>query len=195
MIILSKGLTGGYASIACVLYSEKLSQTHPTNVIEPDQRSHGGHPFASTAGLAAIQFIEDQHLVEQADRHGRQFGEGLQRLAAKYPQIIEDAPAIGLMTGLRLRGAVYEALLSMQLGKRGIHAGNSMNEKAANPVLRLYPPLQIDLASLDHVLAMLDESLAQIAKMPPLVIRLLKPLIHHLYKAPNDLLRWVEAKN
>ncbi|SEI18044.1 aminotransferase class III-fold pyridoxal phosphate-dependent enzyme [Pseudomonas fuscovaginae UPB0736] len=189
IMILSKGLTGGYTSFACAMYSERLSRQFPLAEIEPDQRTNGGHPVGCASALAAIDYIEEHDLVEQSRINGGLLRHGLQRLAERYPQIVEDVPGVGLMTGLRLRGSVYEALMSMELGKRGIHAGHSMNEKAQRPVLRFYPPLNITPEALRHVLTMTEESLEAIARRPKLGVKAFSLVVRNMYQIPNKLLR------
>jgi len=189
IMILSKGLTGGYTSFACAMYSERLSRQFPLAEIEPDQRTNGGHPVGCASALAAIDYIEEHDLVEQSRINGGLLRHGLQRLAERYPQIVEDVPGVGLMTGLRLRGSVYEALMSMELGKRGIHAGHSMNEKAQRPVLRFYPPLNITPEALRHVLTMTEESLEAIARRPKLGGKAFSLVVRNMYQIPNKLLR------
>ncbi|WP_017905143.1 aspartate aminotransferase family protein [Pseudomonas asplenii] len=189
IMILSKGLTGGYTSFACAMYSQRLTQQFPLLEIEPDQRTNGGHPVACASALAAIDYIEEHDLVERSRINGGLLRHGLQRLAERYPDIIEDVPGVGLMTGLRLRGSVYEALMSMELGKRGIHAGHSMNEKARRPVLRFYPPLNITPEALRHVLTMTEEALEAISRRPKLGVKAFSLVVRNMYQIPNKLLR------
>ncbi|RMN80656.1 aminotransferase class III-fold pyridoxal phosphate-dependent enzyme, partial [Pseudomonas cannabina] len=189
IMILSKGLTGGYTSFACAMYSQRLSTQYPLLEIEPDQRTNGGHPVGCASALAAIDFIDNHNLVEASRINGCLLRHGLQRLAQRFPQIVEDVPGVGLMTGLRLRGSVYEALMSMELSKRGVHAGHSMNEKAEHPVLRFYPPLNITPEALRHVLTMTEESLEAIARRPKLAVMAFSLVVRNMYHIPNKLLR------
>uniref|UniRef100_UPI000F0550E4 aminotransferase class III-fold pyridoxal phosphate-dependent enzyme n=1 Tax=Pseudomonas viridiflava TaxID=33069 RepID=UPI000F0550E4 len=46
IMILSKGLTGGYTSFACAVYSQALTNRFPLYEIEQDNRTTGGHPLA-----------------------------------------------------------------------------------------------------------------------------------------------------
>ncbi|WP_445577009.1 Acetylornithine aminotransferase [Pseudomonas sp. E141] len=193
IMILSKGLTGGYTSFACAMYSRRLATQYPLSEIEPDTRTNGGHPLACASALAAIDYIEQHNLVELSRVNGGLLRHGLQRLALRYPHIIEDVPGVGLMTGLRLRGSVYEALMSMELGKRGVHAGHSMNEKAERPVLRFYPPLNITPEALQHVLAMIEESLQAIDRRPALAVKAFSLVVRNMYLLPNKWLRSKEA--
>lgn len=191
IMILSKGLTGGYTSFACAVYSRSLSERFALDDIEPDNRTNGGHPLACSAALAAIDYIEQNNLVERSRINGGRLRHGLQKLASRFPQIIEDVPGVGLMTGIRLRGSVYEALMSMELGKRGVHAGHSMNEKAKRPVLRFYPPLNITPEALDHVLKMIEESLEVIASKPKWFLKVFSLVVRNMYQIPN---KWLGSK-
>ncbi|MEH6559814.1 MAG: aminotransferase class III-fold pyridoxal phosphate-dependent enzyme, partial [Marinobacter sp.] len=164
IMVLSKGLTGGYTSFACALYSEALTQVHPPTSVEEDMRTTGGHPVACASALAAIDYIEDNDLITRSQVNGGLLRQGLIKIAGEYPEIIRDVPGVGMMTGLRLRGSVYEALMSMELSNRGVHAGNSMNEKAANPVLRFYPPLAIERAQIQEILEAVSASLKAISE-------------------------------
>ncbi|MEA9979786.1 MULTISPECIES: aspartate aminotransferase family protein [unclassified Pseudomonas] len=193
IMILSKGLTGGYTSFACALYSERLSRKHPLQQVETEQRSNGGHPLACVSALAAINYIEQHNLVGQSRVNGNLFRYGLQRLAERYPKIVKDVPGIGLMLGLRLRGSVYETLMTLELGKRGVHAGHSMNERADNPVLRFYPPLNITSEALHHVLNMIEASLEATSKRPRFVVKAFALIVRYMYHIPNTLLRRRQA--
>ncbi|UTW08179.1 aspartate aminotransferase family protein [Pseudomonas benzenivorans] len=188
IMVLSKGLTGGYTSFACALYSSRLSQLYPLESIEPDNRSMGGHPTACASALAAIDYIQQNGLIEKARVNGGILRNGLHRLAQRFPEIIEDVPGVGMMTGLRLRGAVYEALMSMELSKRGVHAGNSMNEKASNPVLRFYPPLNIAPEAILHVLDMTEQALDAIASRPKISVKAFSLVVRNMYQIPNRFL-------
>ncbi|WP_246794354.1 aspartate aminotransferase family protein [Burkholderia perseverans] len=187
ILILSKGLTGGYASIACVMYRQQTLARLPAP--PDDHDSCGGHPFACAAALASLDVIEDEQLVQASVERGLQLRQGLMALARRFPRIIEDVPGIGLMTGLRLKGAVYESLLSMELGKRNVHAGHSMNERAERPVLRYYPPLTVSAATIDEVLARSREALEAVAALPAWKIAVMRRVTRSMYHLPNALLR------
>lgn len=189
IMVLSKGLTGGYTSFACVMYSEALSQSHPPTSVEEDLRETGGHPVACASALAAIDYINDNDLINRSQINGRLLRQGLIKIAGQYPEIIQNVPGVGMMTGLRLRGSVYEALMSMELSKRGVHAGNSMNEKAVNPVLRFYPPLAIEQEQIQEILEAVNASLEAISERSSIEVRLFSLVVRNMYKIPNRMLR------
>ncbi|MBU6959693.1 aspartate aminotransferase family protein [Pseudomonas sp. CVAP len=187
IMVLSKGLTGGYAAIAAVMYSRALIDRQPLDPLEDQVCGQGGLPYACETALAAIRAIEEGQLIEKSQAASTQLCQGLQLLAEAYPQIISDAPAIGLMTGLRLKGAVWENLISMELTKRGVHSGHSLNEKATAPVLRFYPPLTITTAQISQVLKALEESLEAVASKPRWMLKLMTPIIRNLYRIPYGM--------
>jgi ornithine--oxo-acid transaminase len=58
-----------------------------------------GGPLAMAAGLAALAVIDDEGLVENAERRGAELMRGLEGLAAKY-DLIQDVRGKGLIIGL-----------------------------------------------------------------------------------------------
>src|SRR3546814_2576096 len=108
-MILSKGLTGGYTSFACAMYSRRLATRYPLIEIEPDTRTNGGHPLACASALAAIDYIEQHNLVELSRVNGGLLRHGLQRLALRYPHIIErsEEHTSELQSLMRISYAVF----------------------------------------------------------------------------------------
>ncbi|MDN3608528.1 aspartate aminotransferase family protein [Vibrio ostreicida] len=187
ILILSKGLTGGFTSFACALYSREL-----LGQFQPDESfftSTGGHPLGCATALAAIEVVEQEGLVAASLEKGNRLRFGLMKLAAQYPNIIEDVPGVGLMTGLRLKGAKYETLLSKSLSAKGVHAGHSMNEKATAPVLRFYPPLTVSDAIIDEVLQSTAEALAEISRLSTFTLSAVSMFTKNMYKLPLPLLK------
>jgi len=58
-----------------------------------------GGPLAMAAGLASLAVIDDEGLVENAERRGAELLRGLEGLAAKY-DLIADVRGRGLMIGI-----------------------------------------------------------------------------------------------
>lgn len=190
IMVLSKGLTGGYTSFACAMYSEALTRACSTaELAEENTMPTGGHPAACASALATIDYIQDNDLISKSQRNAGLLRQGLIKISAQYPKIVEDVPGVGMMTGLRLRGSVYEALMCLELSKRGVHAGHSMNEKATNPVLRFYPPLIIERAQIHEILKAVASSLEAISQRSDIGISLFAFVVRNMYRIPNRLLR------
>ncbi|REF28598.1 acetylornithine aminotransferase [Xenorhabdus cabanillasii] len=187
ILILSKGLTGGFTSFACVMYASEILNKHQPS--DSFFSSTGGHPLGCATALAAIEVIEQQNLVATSCIKGNRLRYGLMKLAVKYPDIIQDVPGVGLMTGLRLRGAKYETLLSKALSSKGVHAGHSMNEKAISPVLRFYPPLIVSDEIIDEVLQFTSEALEEISQLSKLKVLAVSLFTKNMYKLPLPLIK------
>jgi len=61
----------------------------------------GGNPIAAAAGLAAIAMIEEEHLLERAQRLSAVFGQRLEELKSQC-EIIREVRTVGLMIGIEL---------------------------------------------------------------------------------------------
>jgi putrescine aminotransferase len=60
-------------------------------------------------------------------------------------------------------------------------------------VLRFYPPLNITPEALQHVLAMIEESLQAIDRRPALAVKAFSLVVRNMYLLPNKWLRSKEA--
>lgn len=190
IILLSKGITGGHASIAVAVMRDavvnKLASIEnlPANYLSSES---GASPYACATALAALEFICKNNLPQRSLELGQRLKRGLEKAARKYPKLIVDVPGIGLMTGLRVRNPAVETAITMQLGKRKVHVGHSLNESVKHPVLRFYPPLTVSAEEIDQVLAALEEALAVLDRTPGLMYDLFNQLVKRQYRLPKKL--------
>jgi len=126
----------------------------------------GGNPVTATAAKAVLDFIEENHLRQNAADTGAYLRGGLDELKHKHP-LIGDVRGLGLMQAIELVDdrtskhpaaaatlAVMEAARQQRilLGKGGLH-GN---------VLRITPPLNITKTDVDEFVRRLDASLTTV---------------------------------
>ncbi|HZK25479.1 MAG TPA: aspartate aminotransferase family protein [Oscillospiraceae bacterium] len=133
----------------------------------------GGNTWATAAGIAALEVINQEKLPERAAEMGAYLLTGLQSLQEKYP-IIRDVRGKGLLVGVefeqpakgimaKVAGALNK-LASEYLGS--MVAGVLLNQYRIitaytlnNPnVIRLEPPLVVSQEQIDVVLNALDET-------------------------------------
>jgi predicted acetylornithine/succinylornithine family transaminase len=150
VLSLAKGLGGG-VPIGAMVAGEKLA-----NGFEPGTHAStfGGNPLACAAGLAVLQTLERDRLLERVGRLGDHLGRGLAALAVKYPGMSLEARGRGLLRGLALRGDA--APIVARCRERGV-----LLSVAGGTVVRFVPPYVVSEAELDRGLAALDESLGQ----------------------------------
>lgn len=135
MVCLAKSIAGGLP-MGAVLCSDRISipsGSHGT--------TFGGNPLCCAAATATLNYILSEDLPQKAAEKGRYLGERLARLESSR---IREIRRLGLMVGIDLREKVKPYLEKLQeVGVLALPAGPT--------VLRLLPPLTIDIADLDLV--------------------------------------------
>jgi len=145
MVCLAKPLGGGLP-LAAVIGSEKVADvltygSHGT--------TFGGNPVACAAGLAMIEAIMDDRLMENALNTGDHMRRQFELLAEKHPQI-REIRQYGLMIGVTVeREAKYYVESAL---KRHI----LINATSQN-VIRLLPPLILTPEEAQQCINALDE--------------------------------------
>ncbi len=95
LITLGKGLGSGIPCSAVVGTSEIMDALPEGSM----GSTNGGNPISSAAALAAIDIIEEEHLVENAAKMGKLFEKRFVKMQESFPQL-GDIRVLGLMGGL-----------------------------------------------------------------------------------------------
>ncbi|MEU3274606.1 acetylornithine transaminase [Saccharomonospora sp. NPDC006951] len=128
IITLAKGLGGGLPLGACIAAGDAAS------LFEPGQHgtTFGGNPVCCAAGLAVLDTIASEGLLEHAATLGKEIATGVERIG--HP-LVGGVRGAGLLTGIMLRDQVSAAAASAAQ-----RAGFLINPIQPG-VLRLAPPL------------------------------------------------------
>ena len=147
ILCLAKGIAGGVPMGATLVRSDILS------VMNKGEHSStfGGNPLSCSAGTATIQALTQDGLIDNAEKMGKKFREGLDTLKSKH-SIIREIRGKGLMIGIELKFEVKDILLE------GIKKGVLLLYSGRN-ILRLLPPLVITDDDVTKSLEILDELL------------------------------------
>jgi 2,2-dialkylglycine decarboxylase (pyruvate) len=173
LVAVSKTLGGGIP----------LAATITNSLIEEDcvgkgflhVTSHVSDPLPAAAGLAVLEVIEEERLVERAREQGEYLLGRLRELQAAHEQI-GDVRGRGLLVGLELvedrenrrpadalGAAVTAECLRRGLSMNIVRAGSGAN------CFRMAPPLTISEDEIDFAVEILDSSLkAVLAERPSL---------------------------
>ena len=123
----------------------------------------GGNPVAAAAGLAVLEVIEDEGLVENAKEVGGYFRSGLQEMASRHPSI-GDVRSAGLFIGIEFSlpgttdpDAAAASYVINALKERGVLIGAA---GAYGNVLKVRPPLCFSRDNADLFLETLDAVLS-----------------------------------
>ena len=119
--------------------------------------THEKSPVACAAGLATLEVIEDENLIDRANELGRRGLERLHAMQARYP-IIHDARGLGCYFGVEIGGA-DPAGLAEQLMYRSLKRGLSFKIGGGN-VVTLCPPLTIPFEQFDEALSIFEDAVS-----------------------------------
>jgi putrescine aminotransferase len=99
LMILAKGLTSGYISMGATVVSQPIADVLMKGGYFAHGFTYSGHPVAAAAGLANMEIIEKEKLVEKTrEKIGPYFQKKLQEFAGH--------PAVGEVRGVGLIGAM-----------------------------------------------------------------------------------------
>ena len=164
IMVIGKGLGAGFP-ITAVVTKEKYAH------LEQGEWgfTHSGSPFACAAALAAIDVLIEEKLIENAQRMGKIFMDGLTELAEKYP-IIGDVRGKGLMIGIEMvkdreskEPAVEETQeIVSQAMERGVLFGKSGVGLRGGNVVKIKPPLCITKEQAGQALNVLEDVLKEV---------------------------------
>ncbi|MCF0209498.1 MAG: aminotransferase class III-fold pyridoxal phosphate-dependent enzyme, partial [Bacteroidaceae bacterium] len=129
IITVAKGIGNGFPM------SGVLIAPHLKPVYGQLGTTFGGNHLACTAALAVLDVIEQENLIENANKVGEYLIEELKKLQATYPEKISDVRGRGLMIGIELVEP-YKELRSNLLFNEHCFTGC-----AGTNTLRLLPPL------------------------------------------------------
>ena len=163
LLSLSKTLGGGLPLAATVTSSAIADDCEAKGFVHVT--SHVSDPLPAAAGLAVLDVVEDEGLVELARRRGEYLMARLRELQAAHEHI-GDVRGRGLLVGLELvedRGSKAPAdALGRAVTDECLDRGLSMNivrsGKIAN-CFRLAPPLNVTEDEIDTAVEILDASL------------------------------------
>ncbi|RNB77105.1 aspartate aminotransferase family protein [Brevibacillus invocatus] len=148
-ISLAKGLGSGFpigAMVATAEVAEAFSPgTHGT--------TFGGNPLATTAGIATLETMEEEQILEKVAAIHNTLMEALKKLQAAHPEKISGIRGKGLLLGVELTIPANDV----------IHAAREKGVillSAGPQVLRLLPSFVTTQAEVEQVITVLDEILA-----------------------------------
>ena len=145
IICLAKGIAGGVPMSATL--------TRPDILAAMSKGEHsstfGGNALSCAAGIATIQALTQDGLVDNAAKVGKFFMDGLEKLKEKH-SIIREVRGKGMMIGVEMKFEVKDILMD------GIQEGVLLLYSGRN-ILRFLPPLVMTEIEITKVLEILDK--------------------------------------
>ena len=147
IMCLAKGIAGGLPMGLTLCKPEILDAMK----VGEHSSTFAGNPLSCSAGIATIESIIEESLVENAAKVGNIFKNGLFQLKENH-RIVRDVRGLGLMLALELRFDVKDVLFE------GIKEGLLMLYSGRN-IIRLLPPLVLDEVKVAKTLSIMDKLL------------------------------------
>ena len=149
ILCLAKGIAGGVPMGATLVRPDILASMSKGE----HSSTFGGNPMACAAGTAALKALTEDGLIENSEKMGKLFREGLEKLKEKHT-MIREIRGKGLMIGIEMKFEIRDIL--MGLIKKGI-----LMLYSGRNILRILPPLVITEDDVTKVLHALDSILTE----------------------------------
>lgn len=165
ILTLSKSLGGGLPASAVVVRQQVAEELERRGYYQSS--SHTGDPLLSAAALANLEIIEEEGLVENAEKVGKLLKDGLTEIASRH-EIVGDVRGLGLFLGAEIvedkesrRAASDLAVeVSSHCQANGLLVGHVPGAVSEN-IIRLLPPLTVSSSEAERALEILGGAVDQ----------------------------------
>ena len=164
IITTAKGITSGYVPLGAVIVSEPIAKFFDDKYLYAGL-TYNGHALACAAALATIQVYEDEQLLENAAKVGKNLGEALEGIKARHA-CVGDVRYIGLFSTIELVSdretkAIFAPSLMAEVGKvlrqNGLFTFIMANNMGS--MVFIVPPLCITKEQLEEGLTIVEKAL------------------------------------
>ena len=154
LVVTGKALGNGYP-ISSVTVNENILKRLENDLFVYAQ-SHQNDPLGCTIGLAVIEVIQEEQILENCNKMGYYFEEKLKELRVSFPDKIKEIRAKGLMLALEFRETYNGGEINERLFELGFVFGFKQN------TLRFLPPLIISKKEINKLIENLKGLLKEI---------------------------------
>jgi len=163
IVTMAKGIGNGWP-LACVVTTPQISATMSKKYWF---NTYGGHPIIMAAGKAVLEIIESEKLIDNTNKTGTHFKQGLLALKQKYPNIIGDVRGRGLMLGMEIvsdsKNKTPSAPFATKILEESKNKGLLIGKGGLNGnILRIQPVLCISKEDVDFALSVFNSILSNL---------------------------------
>ena len=182
MVLLGKAISGGMYPVSCVLSSREVMLT-----VEPGTHgsTYGGNPLGSAVAIRALEIIQEENMVERAEKLGNFFRDGLRKISNPIVKIIRGKGLLNAIVidesktngysawdlcmlfkekGLLVRTAFQICHMSSRLSKRFANVNEQAKPTHQN-IIRLAPPLVITEEQIKQALDIIREAMEELPNL------------------------------
>lgn len=181
IIVTAKGMSSGYAPLAAAIVHERIfEEIYKGVMLEPEEgmvlgHTFGGNPLSCAVGLAVLEYIEKNNLVEKTATTGSYLFEQINGRLKDHPWV-GNITGKGLLLGIELvadkqtkaphdvNKKVAETIVTSLFIKGFCVRGGTLpfGTHAAIEGLVIAPPYIIEKAEIDQIVTALQETLLEV---------------------------------
>ena len=159
ILILGKALSGGAYPVSAV-----LADNHIMEVIKPGQHgsTFGGNPIAAKVAIAALEVVEEEHLIQNARRLGNIFRQEMNRIIEKTDLVVK-VRGKGLLNAIIINDTPESETawnLCVKLKENGLLA-----KPTHGNIIRLAPPLVITEEQILECVSIIEKTVLEYNKL------------------------------
>jgi acetylornithine/N-succinyldiaminopimelate aminotransferase len=147
---MAKALGGGVAIGAMMAKPEVAASLVPGT----HASTFGGNSLACAAGIAVVEAIEEEYLLDNAVKMGEYTKKKLEQLKSKH-SIIEEVRGVGLMIGIGLGGPGADIV------SKCLEKGLRIN-CTHDTILRFMPSMTVTESQIDEAVGILDTVMTEL---------------------------------
>jgi len=182
LVLLGKAISGGMYPVSCVLGRKDVML-----VVEPGTHgsTYGGNPLGSAVAIKALEIVEEEQLVERAERLGEVLRQGLRDIQSR-DQMITTIRGKGLLNAIVIDESKTNGHsawdLCMLMKEKGLLVGRALkiahvqkledanaSTSQAKPthqnIIRLAPPLVISEEQIKTALGIIEAAVKELPNL------------------------------
>ena len=147
----AKGLGGGFPIGAC------LAKEGPASALTAGSHgsTFGGNPLAMAVGNAVLDVVLETGFLDKANAIAKRLWQRLEEIAVNHPTVFEGISGSGLMVGLKCVPTNMDVVAKLT-------EGGLLTVAAGENVVRLVPPLIIEVSHVDEAIAIIDKAAGEL---------------------------------
>ena len=162
MMVLGKGLSGGYLPLAITLVTEEIFSRFSGSVAEGKALAYGhsytGNALGCASAKASLEIFETENVLEKLQPKIEQMRTEVDAL--KTLPAVKEIRQCGFIVGIELASSQFAAEVCLAVRDRGLLTRPLRN------VVVLMPPLCITPTELTHAIDAIRESIVDLANTP-----------------------------
>jgi len=158
MVLLGKAISGGMYPVSAVLGRKDVMLT-----VEPGTHgsTYGGNPLGCAVAIRALEVVQEENLVERAERLGQVFRQGLKDLNSPMIKIVRGKGLLNAIVIDESKTNGHSAWdLCMLLKAKGLLA-----KPTHQNIIRLAPPLVITEEEVQKALSIIGEAIKELPEL------------------------------